>query len=381
MKTKCIAFYFPQFHSFPENDKWWGKGFNDWSLVKSSKPLYKEHYQPRVPLNNNYYNPCEAKVLEEQAILAKKYGIYGFMFYHYFFDGKLLLEKPLETFLKNKNINISFCLAWANETWTRSWVGSPQIILQEQKHTVDRSIWEKHFMYLLPYFLDKRYIRINDKPVFLIYQPAIILHSEELFSFWDDLARKNGLKGLYLIAIKNHQFNNPDFLRHYDGLLKFQPREAFNSSDFKKENLHARFNFLRNLPEKWQGYLRRLAYVFNSYTIIDSNKVWNTILKHAYEKQTNLAIYESAFFEWDNTPRYGKHAKIYTGLSKEKMKENLFRLAELAEKNDSEFIFFNAWNEWSESAYLEPDEKNGLDYLNIIKSVFDKYSEEGGCQY
>lgn len=370
-KTKLIAFYFPQFHSIPENDIWWGKGFQDWKLVQKCKPLYKGHNQPRMPLDHVYYNPCEYQVLEKQAKLAKEYGVYGFMFYHYYFDGKLMLEKPLETLLKHKSIDIPFCLSWANETWTRGWIGKPHIILQEQKHIFDKNIWRNHFMYLLPFFKDERYIRVDDMPIFIIYQPTILSHTEELFSYWNQLAQENGLKGIYFIANKNHQLQYREYLKQYNAILKFQPREAYNSSDFQSENIIAKFQFLRNLPETLQGYLRRLLYVFSSYSVIDANKIWEIILSHAYEKNDyGLETYESAFFEWDNSPRYGRHAKIYTGMSKDKMKENVQELYNLSLKNNSEFIFFNAWNEWSESSYLEPDTVNEYDYLNIIKSIF-----------
>lgn len=374
MKTpKLIAFYFPQFHAIPENDAWWGKGFQDWLLVQRSKPLFKGHNQPRVPYDHVYYNPCDYRVLEKQAAMAKQYGVYGFMFYHYYFDGKLLLEKPLETFLRHKSIDMPFCISWANETWARGWAGKPHVILQEQKHVRDKNLWKQHFLYLLPFLQDERYIRIDDKPVFIIYQPTIIPHSDEFLAYWNELALENGLKGLYLVANKNHQYTSDKFLTGYNGVLKFQPREAFNSKDFQSENIYARFQFLRNIPEKWQGYLRRLLYSFSSYTLIDSKKIWDIILAHAYERNDyGLDVYESAFFEWDNTPRYGKHAKIYTGMTKEMMKDNLQKLYDLAVRNQSEFIFFNAWNEWSESAYLEPDTRNGFDYLNIIKSVFDR---------
>lgn len=370
-KTKLIAFYFPQFHSIPENDIWWGKGFQDWKLVKKCKPLYDGHNQPRIPLDHMYYNPCDYQVLEKQAKMAKEYGVYGFMFYHYYFDGKLMLEKPLETLLKYRTIDIPFCLSWANETWTRGWIGKPHIILQEQKHLFDKNIWRNHFMYLLPFFKDERYIRVDDMPIFIIYQPTILSHTEELFSYWNQLAKDNGLKGIYFIANKNHQLQYREYLKQYSAILKFQPREAYNSNDFQSENIVAKFQFLRNLPETWQGYLRRLLYVFSSYTVIDANKIWEIILSHAYEKNDyGLETYESAFFEWDNSPRYGRHAKIYTGVSKDKMKENMQKLYDLSLKNNSEFIFFNAWNEWSESSYLEPDTVNGYDYLNIIKSIF-----------
>ncbi len=370
---KLIAFYFPQFHAIPENDIWWGKGFQDWLLVQKSKPLFKDHNQPRIPYDHIYYNPCDYKVLEKQVKMAKEYGVYGFMFYHYYFDGKLLLEKPLETFLQHRSIDMPFCISWANETWARGWAGKPHVILQEQKHVHDERLWKQHFDYLLPFLKDERYIRIDNRPVFIIYQPTIIPHTDELFAYWNKLAKQNGLNGLYLIANKNHQFTSDKFLSYYDGLLKFQPREAFNSKDFQSENVIARFQFLRNMPEKWQGYLRRLLYQFSSYTIIDSRKIWDIILSHAFEKNKyGLDVYESAFFEWDNTPRYGKHAKIYTGMTKDMMKENLQRLYNLAVEHDSEFVFFNAWNEWSESAYLEPDTFNGFDYLNIVKSVFGR---------
>lgn len=370
-KPKLIAFYFPQFHSIPENDIWWGKGFQDWKLVQNSRPLFKGHNQPRIPYDHVYYNPCEYKVLEKQAMMAKEYGVYGFMFYHYYFDGKLMLEKPLETLLKYRTIDIPFCLSWANETWTRGWIGKPHVILQEQKHINDKNIWRNHFMYLLPFFKDERYIRVNDMPIFIIYQPTILSYTEELFSYWNQLAKDNGLKGIYFIANKNHQFQHNESLKFYNAMLKFQPREAYNSQDFQSENFVARFQCLRAMPEKWQGYLRRLLYTFSSYKVIDTSKIWEIILSHAYEKNdSGLEIYESAFFEWDNSPRYGKHAKIYTGMSKEDMKNNMRKLFDLAVENNSEFIFFNAWNEWSESAYLEPDVINGYDYLNIIKSIF-----------
>lgn len=368
---KLIAFYFPQFHPIPENDLWWGKGFQDWMLVKNSKPLFAGHNQPRIPLNQNYYNPCNSEILSEQANMAKEFGVSGFMFYHYYFDGKLMLEKPLETLLNNKSINIPFCISWANESWTRGWIGKPHIFLQEQKHTKDLKIWEKHFNYLFPYFSDDRYIKINDMPVFTIYQPTIIPHTEELFSFWNDLAISRGLKGIYYIANKNHQFRNYDFLKHYNGMLKFQPREAFSSNDFNKENFYNKLQILRLLPDRIQGYMRRLLQQVTSYKIIDSNKVWESILNHAYEdKYGPIDLYESAYFEWDNTPRYGNHAKIYTGSKLEDMKNNLKKLVDLSIQNNSEIIFFNAWNEWSESAYLEPDTKNQYDYLNIVKSIF-----------
>lgn len=282
---KIIAFYFPQFHEIPENDEWWGKGFTDWKLVKEAKPLYEGHNQPRIPIDDNYYNPCDKETLKKQAELAKKYGIEGFMFYHYWFDGKLYLEKPMEVFLANPDIDISFCVTWANESWTRSWVGKPEIFLQKQSHSVDKEIWKKHFNYLLPFFTDPRAIKIDEKPVFLIYQPFLINDSKTMLELWNELAIKNGLNGLYFIAIKNHDYQSTDFISSYDAIMKFQPREAYSNKDFNEHNLSARFQILRRLPHKAQLYLTKLNQKLSKHKIFDSRKLWDVILKNSYKNE------------------------------------------------------------------------------------------------
>lgn len=375
---KIIAFYFPQFHPIAENDKWWGKDFTDWKLVKEAKPLFDGHHQPRVPIDEEYYNPCEKEVLQKQAKMAREYGVDGFMFYHYWFDGKLYLEKPMETLLANPDIDIEFCVTWANESWTRSWIGKPEVFLQKQEHSQDPELWERHFNYLLPFLKDPRAIKIDDKPVFLIYQPFLINASEKMLALWQELAVKNGLKGLYLIAIKNHDYQTTDFLSSYDGLMKFQPREAYSSKDFQSENIAARFQFLRTLPHIVQLYLTKLKQKLSGHKIFDSNKLWDIILKNAFVndyKEFTLKIFESGFFDWDNTPRYKKKAKIFTGLSDASKKQNLKKLMQGAVDNNSPFIFFNAWNEWSESAYLEPDKKNGFKHLEIVKEVKESFEQ------
>lgn len=367
-KTKLIAFYFPQFHAIPENDEWWGKGFNDWQLVQKAKPNYKGHSQPRIPLDDIYYNPCEKKVLEKQIHLAKKYGIGGFMFYHYWFDGKLLLEKPLETFLNNKDLDFPFCLCWANETWTRAWSGNPECVLIKQSHTPDRTLWKAHFDYLLPFLKDNRAIRINNKIVFLIYQPSLIEKGNEMIEYWRYLAKQNQVDELYFIGIKNHPINDIEKFSAYDGILKFQPREAYTSTDFMSGNKLNYFSFLRKLPESVLKYLRKVYMDFNKYHIYNSEKLWDIILDNAYKKEKGLIdkeVFESAFFEWDNTPRYGMRAKIFTRLNNKDLQKNMVELLKKAKQNQSPYIFFNAWNEWSESAYLEPDKMNKYDNLEI----------------
>lgn len=372
---KIIAFYFPQFHPIQENDKWWGKGFTDWDLVKSAKPLFKGHQQPREPLNDNYYNPCNKITLKKQAQIAIKYGIDAFMFYHYWFDGKLYLHKPMEVFLKNIDVDISFCICWANESWTRAWTGNPDIILQKQTHEVNIKIWKKHFDYLLPFFKDSRSVKVESKPVFLIYQPFLINSSREFIAYFNELAIKNGLPGIYFIAVKNHEYQSYEFLESYDGIMKFQPREAYSSKEFQKYNVFSRFQVLRKLPQILQLYLTRIHQKFSDYKIYDSDLLWSIIHKNSFHNQYrafSLKIFESAFFEWDNTARYKNKAKIFTSLDSDEMKVNFKKLVVSALENESPFVFFNAWNEWSESAYLEPDKNNGFQKLEIIKEVLDE---------
>lgn len=373
MMPQMIAFYFPQFHSIPENDLWWGKGFHDWMLVKNAKPNFKGHNQPRVPLNG-YYNPCDKDVLKFQIDLAHEYGISGFMFYHYWFDGKLLLEKPLETFLKHKDLNMQFCLCWANETWTRSWSGHPESILIKQNHKPDEKLWNRHFQYLLPFLQDPRAIRINGKIVFIIYQPALIERGDDMLNYWRMLAQQAGLGDLYFIAIKNHNRNKVSTFLPYDGILKFQPREAYTSNKFAQFNKSTYFSFLRYLPESILKYLRKIYQNQTNYQVYDSKILWDIILSNAFKPEMGLEskdIYESAYFEWDNTPRYGKKSKIFTRLSDLELRDNLSSLVSKARDHQSQYVFFNAWNEWSESAYLEPDTKTGYANLQIIKQILE----------
>ena len=376
---KLIAFYFPQFHPIEQNDIWWGENFTDWNLVKDAKPLFQGHNQPRIPKDKIYYNPTNAEVLRAQAEMAKKHHVSGFMFYHYWFDGELMLQKPMEVFLQNKDIDIEFCVTWANESWTRAWTGQPEVYLKKQLHTTNKQLWKSHFEYLLPFFKDSRALKINNNPVFLIYQPFLIKNSEEMLAYWQELAKQNGLEKLYVIAIKNHDFLSSDFLKNYDGIMNFQPREAYTSKDFQSQNISARFQFLRKLPHLVQLYVTKFYQKISSHKIYDSTSLWNIILLNSFKNKFpnfKLDVFESAFFEWDNTPRYKKRAKIFTELSDDDKKKNLKILYKNAILANSDFLFFNAWNEWSESSYLEPDEKNGFKNLEIIEMVVNEITEE-----
>ena len=280
----------------------------------------------------------------------------------------------MEVFLANKDIDIHFCVCWANETWTRAWTGTSEILI-EQKHTQDASLWEAHFRYLLPFFKDPRAIKKDGKPVFLVYRPALLKGTKKMFDFWQKLAKEDGLEGLYIIAVKGYDFSNQtSFLAHYDGLMNFQPREAFNSPTFKGNSV-SKFQILRRLPPRIWSIISKLYLKYRGYTLINGSDIWNVILKKAYENEFpkyELDIYESGYFEWDNTPRYKAKSKIYTRPSREELESNVAKLYQNASEHGSEFVFWNAWNEWSESAYLEPDKKRGFENLEIINNVFGK---------
>ena len=234
---KILAVYLPQFHETPDNNLWWGEGFTDWQSVKTAEPLFTMHNQPRVPLESQYYDLSQKETMMNQAQLAKKYGIDGFCFYHYYFEnGKRELEKPAENLLKWKDIDMPFCFNWASESWIRSWskicgnvwaekyekednLGS---VLAKQNYGTERE-WVNHFNYLLPFFQDSRYIRIDNRPVFIFYSPDDIAVLHEMIACWRELAEKAGLKGLYLIGA---HMNAAD--RSLDAAIVYEPRNAIN---------------------------------------------------------------------------------------------------------------------------------------------------------
>lgn len=373
---EILAIYYPQYHPITENDLAWGKGFTDWTNVRNAKPLFKGHYQPRIPLDNNYYDLRDSDIIKSQVDLAKKKGIDGFCFYHYWFDGKILLEKPMEDFYNREDINISYCISWANETWTKRWIGDSKSIIQEQKHTPDPDIWKKHFYYLLKFFKDKNYIRIDDKPVFIIYQPIMIKDLDKMISLWNELALKEGFKGIYFMATKRHDFLPKGILDLFSGLLKFQPQEVYNSKHFKDRSFLSRSisQKFRFLPERIIDILHFYKQKFEKHRIFNSNNISGYILKNAYQKINNYTgdIYESVYVNWDNTPRYNKKATIFTLKSPSFFQEELSELYDKAALKNSRFIFINAWNEWAESAYLEPDLKFKYEYLDAVKNVVAK---------
>ena len=368
---RVIAFYLPQFHEIPENNKWWGEGFTEWKNMKQSKPLYPGHYQPRVPLNNNYYSLDDINILKWQSRLAKEYNVHGFCFYHYWFNGKLLLEKPVEKFLNDKSIDINFCLSWANETWTRSWASKKDEILIEQNYGSKKE-WEKHFYYLLPFFNDKRYIKNNNKPVFVIYRPEQIEKINEMIDYWQELAKQNNLPGISFVYQQVDYYLSKDGNKpKFDYRIEYQPSYAFtliNRKTLKTKIRKVVSKTLARFEKIFKTELRsRIKQDVKRYNYDD---VWNFILK---QRPDHKAI-PCAFVDWDNTPRRSNRGTSIDGASPDKFKyyyELLYKKTMKYYETDLLFVF--AWNEWAEGGYLEPDSKYEYGYLKAIKDVHDKY--------
>jgi len=347
---KAIAFYLPQFHQIAENDKWWGEGFTDWVNVRKARPLFCGHDQPREPLDDRYYDLSKSDVMEWQAELAKKYGIYGFCYYHYYFSGKKLLEKPLEQMLANPKVQIPFCLCWANEPWARTWDGLDKHILIGQDYG-EREEWVHHFNYLLPFFSDSRYIREDGKPVILIYRTESIKKVDEMIACWEGLGREHGFQGLHVVEMLN-SFQQQSCSRKSSAVVEFEPMYTIKYGISTTNKI---FNKLRSFV------------LYAGVNIKNYSTVWKLILSRKRVPIEGKKTYLGAFVNWDNTARKGKKGMLLTGFSLKRFSYFFGRQIAAARNNGSGFLFINAWNEWAEGTYLEPDKKSKFQVLQAIK--------------
>lgn len=373
---KVIAFYLPQFHAIPENDKWWGKGFTEWVNVKKAVPLFQNHYQPRVPLNNHYYNLLDPEVMKWQVELANKFDVYGFCFYHYWFSGKKLLEKPVENFLRRKDLNTHFCLCWANESWTNTWANGSADVIMQQSYGAEAE-WTAHFNYLVDFFKDDRYIKNNNKPLLVVYRPELIDCLEEMLDCWNRLAIENGFDGIEF-AYQNVSYylskNRRDDLFSY--AIEYQPNWALSLQNLSPLQ-RIKKSFLLFVEKRLKVNLREKLQVFSELKKTDYATMWNYILDS--KPNTKISV-PCAFVDWDNTPRKGKRGLVVENANPEEFEKFFMRLLNKTKdefKKDMVFVF--AWNEWAEGGYLEPDEKYGYGYLQAIKNALEQFKGNDQC--
>lgn len=356
--TKIIAFHLPQFHSFPENDMWWGKGFTEWTNTKKAKKLYSNHNQPREPLNDNYYNLLNYNSMKSQMELAKEYNVYGFCYYHYWFNGKLLMEGPLEKLLEDDGEKLNYCFCWANEPWTRTWEGKDKEVLMPQVYG-GKEDWENHFNYLLRFFKDTYYIKIDNKPILVLYRTSSIENCEEMIEYWNKRAKESGFEGIYIVEEKNC-FQDKAVCKNSDAVIEFEPLYTMT---YKLSNLEKTKDRLESIIFNIRHSSRNMIYNYD--------RLWENIIKRKRVTE-NKKNFLGAFVDWDNTARKGKKGRIVRGASPEKFKYYFNKQIEIAIKENSEFVFINAWNEWGEGTYLEPDKVNGLEYLKSIRDTLMK---------
>lgn len=362
---KIISFYLPQFHTFPENDQWWGKGFTEWTNTKKAKVNFKNQYQPHVPLNDNYYDlVLDESIMKNQIILAKRYGIDAFCYYHYWFSPKKkLMEKPIERMLADKDLDMPFCLCWANENWSRRWDGSENQILIGQEYG-DKKDWIDHFFYLNDFFNDLRYLKDeNERPIFIIYKPQLIDNLSELLSFWDNLAKKSGFPGLCFVC--QYPQSDKKIISEFDFLIDFEPIQTseFVREKFLKSLLYSPKFSLEVLMAKFLNLLN-----LRTYKKLNYEDAVKASINRKVKKNTWLGVFPG----WDNTARRGQNSIVYYNSTPEIFEKYVIAQLDKAKKvNKESFLFVNAWNEWAEGAHLEPDERFGYKYLEAISKARD----------
>jgi hypothetical protein len=378
-KARVIAFYLPQFQPIPENDEWWGKGFTEWTNVGKAKPLFKGHDQPRVPADLGYYDLRMPEIREAQAQMARDAGIEGFCYWHYWFgDGKRLLEKTFQEVLESGRPDFPFCLGWANETWTnKSWEeGTRQMkksILMKQIYNDDDCV--KHFNAVLPAFKDKRYIRVDDKPLFVVFKPLDIPNPQIIIDTWNRLAKENGLKGVYFVGIRQNmnESERPLFFKNkimitntiaqkYNKILQMG-FDAVNSRGYWRAECYALS--VIDMFRRW--IIRKL---FRRFVILKCKQ--SNINKYLYTDEDRWEnIYPTLMPNWDRSPRSGKKARIYTESTPDLFRQQIEQALSLIEnkKDENKILFLQSWNEWAEGNYVEPDLKFGKGYLNVLKEM------------
>jgi glycosyltransferase involved in cell wall biosynthesis/SAM-dependent methyltransferase len=358
--VRLIAFYLPQYHPIPENDRWWGKGFTEWNNVAKANPRFSGHYQPHIPGDLGFYDLRSPEVRKKQANLAREYGIEGFCYWHYWFSGKRLLEGPFNEVLNSGEPDYPFCLAWANENWTRTWDGMDKEILQKQEYGEEEDD-ETHFNYLVKAWIDPRALKIDDKPIFLIYRPADMPDVGKTIKLWRDLAKQAGIKDLYMIAIRTG-FENGEFVwteKGFDGELIFQP------------------NF-GHFGEKLMSTMHLKGCEHTSDMVIKYEDAWRIMAEASAGTAERNDLYASVVPSWDNSPRRKQNAYILYQSSPEEYQKWLYVETARIENRppDKRMVFINAWNEWAEGNHLEPDRKFGLAYLKATRNVCTGYASE-----
>lgn len=353
-KARVIAFYLPQFHPIPENDEWWGKGFTEWTNVGKAKPLFKGHYQPRVPADLGYYDLRVPETRQAQADMARANGIEGFCYWHYWFgNGKRLIERPFNEVLDSGEPDFPFCLAWANESWKGFFHGlKDRNTLIEQLYPGKKD-YVAHFNEILPAFKDKRYLTIDNKPIFMIYKPFQHPELEIFIELWQKLAQENGLEGIYFVAHSLYPEEVPELTKKGIDAVSLNRMFAY-------------YRHQRSIPKRALDKFRQKA--FGTPFVYNYEKVMGSFLGKEESKEN---IFPTVIPNWDHSPRSGRESLIFHSSTPSLFGQHLSKAIQLVENKpqNKRVIFLKSWNEWAEGNYVEPDLKFGMKYLQEIKKL------------
>lgn len=379
MKPRIIGLYLPQYHPIPENDEWWGKGFTEWTNVAKARPLFRGHYQPRIPADLGFYDLRLPEVREQQAQLAREAGLEGFCYYHYWFgNGRQLLERPFNEVLASGKPDFPFCLCWANHDWTsKTWQKGNNFRRDSMimKMEYSKEDYVRHFNYVLPAFRDPRYITVDGKPLFAVWAPHHIPDAREFIDLWQQLARENGLPGIH-------------FVGHTDNAGKGLPGQAadYYSADKAKEYYQAVLDLgfdavmssgYRRAVALLQGKTRMIWRMLSGKTFAPtySKMDYSRLMANYYvPEDAGENIYPTLLPQWDRTPRAGKNSEIVVDSTPARFQETVETAIELIRQKEPEhqLLFLKAWNEWGEGDYVEPDLKFGHGYIQAIRQAIGK---------
>lgn len=352
---RAIAFYLPQYYPTPENDRWWGKGFTEWTNVAMAKPLFRGHQQPKVPGDLGFYDLRLGETRKAQAEMARVGGIKGFCYWHYWFGGQRLLEHPFAEVLKSGEPDFPFCLGWANESWAGVWHGNPNKILMEQSYP-GREDEERHFRLVEVAFRDPRYLTVDGKPIFYVYKPRQIPDCRRFVEHWQSLAVRAGMKGVFFIGEDVYIDDDPwDYKGNgFDAVVPNSPGVAFLRLAKKRFSPHYAFP--------------RMIHKLLKYPVLYK---YQDFIEHIQVEPGHDDFFPCVLSNWDNTPRVGRQGFVLTHPTPELFRRQLRRAIRQVENRpvDRRIVFLKSWNEWAEGNYLEPDLRHGRSYLKVCREV------------